>query len=461
MDVTKPLYWYQGLFLQPQHFQLWDLYHQWLLADTLGHFHPFSWGVISLEVEEASLGNFVFEVRKGKFLFPDGSLVTYPGNALIEPRSFEEDWTEGGRPLTVYLGLRKWDQTGGNVTVIEDKPPSQIHTRYVAPADPEEVIDLHGSGPAAQVRRAQYLLKILWDEEVEEAGDYFTFPVAKLIRVGEEVKLSEEFIPPAMVTSSSEVLTNLLKELREQLSSRARQLEAYKRERDIHGAEFGSRDMAFLLALRSLGRYTPLLYHITEGEGAHPWLVYGLLRSLIGELSSFSRGVTFLGEVEDEGYSLPPYDHRDLWGCFSAARRVLLRLLDEITAGPDYVIELLFDGTYYAAELRPAIFEGRNRYFLSLQTEEDPQAVIQAMETVAKLGAREQLPLLIARALPGVRLEYLPVPPHELPRRAHCLYFAINHHGEQWDHVEKGRNIALYWDGAPEDLRVELMVVRR
>jgi len=69
--------------------------------------------------------------------------------------------------------------------------------------------------------------------------------------------------------------------------------------------------------------------------------------------------------------------------------------------------------------------------------------------------------LLIARALPGINLEHLPVPPQELPRRASCLYFQIDHHSEQWAAVEKSNNIALYWDRAPEDLEVELMVVGR
>jgi type VI secretion system protein ImpJ len=53
------------------------------------------------------------------------------------------------------------------------------------------------------------------------------------------------------------------------------------------------------------------------------------------------------------------------------------------------------------------------------------------------------------------------VPPQELPRRAQTVYFAVDHHGEQWNRVKKGNNIAFYWDNAPKDLVVELMVVSR
>ena len=245
------------------------------------------------------------------------------------------------------------------------------------------------------------------------------------------------------------------------MAARARQLEAYKKERGIHTAEFGSRDMVYLLALRSLNRYIPRLFHLTETAYVHPWIFYGELRQIVGELSSFSERLSVLGEFEDGTRLLPNYDHGNLWECFSAAQGLITQLLDEITAGPDYVMQLLFDGTYYATDLAPGIFEGRNRYYAVFETEEDPNFVLQSLETVGKLGSRESLPILIARALPGIKLEPLTVAPQELPRRARALYFKVDHHSDQWGQVQKAKNIALYWDAAPEDLKIELMVVGR
>jgi len=111
--------------------------------------------------------------------------------------------------------------------------------------------------------------------------------------------------------------------------------------------------------------------------------------------------------------------------------------------------------------MKPVHFENRNRFYLVLQTADDPKSILQSIETVAKLSSRERMPLLIARALPGVELKHLQVPPQELPRRALSLYFAVDSHSDQWAQIEKGNNIALYWDNAPEDLEVELMLVGR
>jgi type VI secretion system protein ImpJ len=159
--------------------------------------------------------------------------------------------------------------------------------------------------------------------------------------------------------------------------------------------------------------------------------------------------------------ALPNYEHQNLWECFSTAQSLVSQLLDEITAGPEYVFRLLYDGTYYAADLNPAVFEARNRFYLVLKTEGDPKVVLQSLATIVKMSAREHLPILIARSLPGIKIEHLSVPPQELPRRAQSLYFALDSHSDLWAFVEKGRNLALYWDSAPEDLEAELMVVGR
>lgn len=460
MDIQRPLFWHQGLFLQPQHFQLFDRSFQSLLMPFHNFIEPHFWGLGEIEIQKTALGIKSFNLLKGIFLFPDGTYVVLPGNAVFEARTFNEAWVEGGKPFPIYIGIKRWNDAGENVTVLDTlENISVITTRFVSLADPEEVKDLHSGGPSGQIKRLHYVLKIIWETEREQFGDYILIPIAQLEKMGEEIRLSERFVPPCLTISGSEPLLKLIKEMRDQLAARSRQLEEYKRQKGIQTAEFGSRDMVYLLALRSLNRYVPILFHFTEVQQVHPWAVYGVLRQLIGELSSFSEKVNVLGESGDGNRMLPNYDHLNLGECFSAAQALVTKLLDEITAGPEYVIRLVYDGTYYAAELKPAIFEGRNRFYLVLKTEADPKFVIQSVAAIAKLSSREHLPILIARALPGIGLEHLPVPPQELPRRANSIYFAVDHHSDQWALVQKGHNIALYWDNAPEDMEVELMVV--
>lgn len=463
MDRERPLFWHQGLFLQPQHFQLSDQYVRELFLPYQQYLVPHFWGVYEITVQSAALGARSFQISRGTFLFPDGTHVSYPGNAVLKSRPFEESWVAGGKPFTVYLGLAKWSATGTNVATVESEDSlATVSARYVATRGFEESPDLHAGGPQGEVKRLNHVLKLFFESEVDLVGDYLLIPVAQLERTRDGIVLSPGFIPPALCLGSSEILYATVKEIRDQLVSRSRQLEGYKCNRGIQTAQFGSRDVTYLLALRSLNRYVPLLMHLTECRQVHPWAVYGVLRQLIGELSSFSEKVTVLGEDAADGSQLlPDYDHRNLGTCFPSALLLVLKLLDEITAGPEYVLPLPYDGTYFTCEMKPSHFEHGNRFYLVFKTETDPNHVIQAVESLAKVGARERLPLLIARALPGIGLEYLPVPPQELPRRALSLYFSLDSHNEQWSLVEKGNNLAIYWDNAPEDLEVELMIVGR
>jgi type VI secretion system protein ImpJ len=189
--------------------------------------------------------------------------------------------------------------------------------------------------------------------------------------------------------------------------------------------------------------------------------VYGVLRQIVGELSSFSADISASGELADGTELLAEYDHKHLYDCFSSAQGLITRLLNDITSGPEYIIPLHFDGTYFAAEIPPGIFEGDNRFYLVMETRESPEFLIESIRHIAKLSARESLPILIAQSLPGVKMTHLDLPPQELPRKSSALYFKIDEHSKPWDQIKGGSNIALYWDTAPEDLKIELMVVRR
>ena len=460
--MAKPLFWHQGLFLQPHHFQLNDRYTKSLMDPWYAFMAPHFWGVGKFGLHESALANHVFDVKAGEFMFPDNAHVIIGENAVVQPRSFERDWADGGRSFGVYLGLKKFDESGENVSVLKDfNDLSQVSSRFISLTAPEQMADLHGNGPMADVKQMQFLIKIFWETEIDHQGEYQLIPIARLKRNLEDILVCQDFIFPCLAISGSEVLSGIVREVKDQLFSKTRQLEAVKRSKGVHTAEFGSRDMVYMLALRSLNRYVPLLTHLTATAQSHPWTIYGVLRQIVGELSSFSADISATGELEDGTALLAEYDHQKLWDCFTGAQHLITRLLDEITSGPEYMIPLHFDGTYFVADLLPKIFEGKNRFYLVLESEENKDAIVESMRHIAKFSARESLPILIAQSLPGVKLEPLDIIPQELPRKSGSVYFQIDHHGKQWEPVTARNNMALYWDTAPGDLKVELMVVGR
>jgi len=245
------------------------------------------------------------------------------------------------------------------------------------------------------------------------------------------------------------------------LTARAKELALYKKDRIAESSEISQRDISYLLALGALNRVVPLLYHYTDSGNVSPWDVYSLLRQIIGVLSSFSAKYDLFGLAVnmDQDIKTVSYNHETIGSCFYKAISTVTALLDELTAGPDYIASLHFDGTYYYSDLDERVFQGKNDFYLCVRSQLPAEFIVSTIATVCKLSSRELLPLLIARSLAGVEMEYLESPPTALPRRVGTYYFKIANSGDAWNALKEGRNIALYLDNPPADLEAELMVI--
>lgn len=465
MNGNKPIYWYEGLFLRPQHFQQIDAYHAEQLHNATRFFNPFNWGLMALALPQARLNNQIFDLEQCSLVFQDGSVVHVPGNGRIKSRSFEGRWETSGAPLSVYLGLRHNKPGEANAS---DKAKEAVKSvdplsapRYLALGEDAPTYDMFAPDNKDVIPRLTYNVQVLFGNEAAEAADFDLIKVAELQRFGNEVKLIEDYIPPFVSVNGSSQLGRILRDVREQLTTRARELALYKQDRGIESAEFNSKDMVYLLALRTLNRYVPQLVQLLDEANATPWQIYSLLRQLTGELSTFSSRYDLFGARRDSTTddSLPAYKHETPGAGFRKIAKIITDLMEEITAGPDYTAALLFDGTYFYADVDPRALQGRNRYYLSVKTGLPDDYVVSSVAPLMKIAAREILPLLIARSLPGIRLDYLASPPTVLPRRTNTLYFELDNTQDVWSSIKEGNNIAAYLDNPPADLEMELMVV--
>lgn len=461
MPAERPVFWHQGLFLQPQHFQLAELSLLSQLAPYQACLAPHFWGVCRMEIRFAGAAVCSVGIAAGTFLFPDGTWVSLPQDAVIAPRTVSEELLAEGRPVTVYAGLRRWQEGVANVTVLEDgMDAAAVTTRFVAPSGAAPAPDLHAGGRPGEVKRLSFLLKLFFEAEVPLLGEYLLLPVARLERTAEGVRLSRDYVPPSLTLASSPLLLGLLHEIRDQLAARCGCLERGRKGRGLQAPEFGSRDFVYLLAQRTASRCRARLSHLLDAREVHPWQAYGVLGEVAAELACFREEAGLPADYAG-AVPLPSYDHLDLGSCFATAHDLILRLLDQLAAGPEYTATLAWDGSSFSCDLDPAYLEGRNRFYLVLDTEEEPREAVRSLITVAKLSCRERLPLLISQALPGITLEHLAEPPRQLPRRPTSIFFAVDTRSDQWDLVRKWGNLALSWEQPPEDLAVQVMIVAR
>jgi len=461
VDGLKPIFWHQGLFLQPQHFQQSDLYHRSLLTPYQQHLQPHFWGVCSMELVKTSLQHRTCEIENGSFLFQDGTSVTLPDNGIVSSRSFDDAWVETDKPFTIYLGLRKLSPHEDNVTTVDNLADvSRIKSRYLTLSNPQDTKDIYKESPVAHVKYLTHVVQIVWETEKDNMDQYLLIPIARVVRDGDGIVYDKTFSPPVVSLNAAPELLARIREIRDEITGRAMQLSGY----NTPGKETNKYDatlMRYILALRSLSRYIPRLFHITEDGTSHPWNVYGVLRELIGEISTFTDSVNMLGETGTGERLVPAYNHAESGQCFQAAHTLISHLLNQITVGPQYLVEMVFDGTCYTTPVPPEFFESRYDFYLMVSTQQRFQDAQQSLLTSAKLASRETVQTLVERSLPGVGIINVATPPSELPRRPSTAYVRLDVHDEQWASIERHRDIALLWEDAPEDVSVELVVVRR
>jgi len=470
MDPLRPVFWGQGMFLQPQHFQQQDWYHDARLRHFFHLFLPHCWGVKSLTLNESALQTFLFEVEQCELVTWDGTVLrfrgdTRPSNAKIEPRSFETDLDSGGKPLSIYLGLKRLQLEENNLrtanAVGNGKGANGDHSRYsLAEA---EAPDLYSAGdPPTPLHYLVHSAQILFDVPTSRSQDYELVKIAEVLRSpdGKGGFLSKRYIPPVVSIRSDTVLETLVKEIRDLLTAKGKEINQYRRRRGDQLVELGTRDLSHLLMMQTLNRYIPLFHHELESGDTHPYPIYGLFRQLVGELSSFSESVSVFGEREGE-VALFPYRHDQLWPCFDLAARRIKELLNELTTVPVGDVLLNYNGEYFTADLDQQFFAGDNRYYLAIRTDVKPSEMFALLQEVGKITTREEMPKIQQTFISGLTMEPLETPPEELVMRAHYRYFAIEQSSPHWQHIRRRQNIAVYSkeNRLPPETEMRLIVI--
>ncbi|RJT36259.1 type VI secretion system baseplate subunit TssK [Rahnella woolbedingensis] len=450
----QQIYWYSGLYLQPQHFQSLDLHHSHMLAQHRQRAQPWNFGVIQCEIHHEILVDFSLKIGQLRMILPSGYYLEFPGNCLIETYQFRDTWKQREKPLTLWLALRRFDPNHANVS-------KDTGSRWINHIDDEMMNDVYHNGPASAVPRIAYNVRILSEEEKETAVDCECLPLVRLRYENDRVILDPHFSPPAITLTGSPSLNNLLNGVYAELSSRAHKFEEYKRPEHMSQEGKNGEDMTLLLTMRSLNRTLPLLNHYCKTPDIHPWIIYGLLVQLAGDLSSFNDMCSFTGEWLDGGASLMPYDHYRLIDCFISLKSHLIALLNGLVLEDSTWIPLKPDEQgVYLGDLHLMQTQQPGTILLLLRSEKlDVWRNHAPDSTEFKIATREAITGLIQHALPGINARLENPSPRGVPNRKDSFYFSINQHEDLWKNVEKQQNVAFYWAGAPDDLQVQLVLM--
>ena len=458
MSSIKPIYWNQGLFLKPHHFQYLQAYQQQDNLTMQENSEPYFWGVSKLEIDRKELINKNILIRNLELVFMDGTVVKIPQNAVVTSRSF--DGIDLVDELKVFVGIKSFKEDGVNVSELNSyENIENVETRFICKKDAQSVSNLYHSDEKADIQFMDYCVKIFFEDEIENLNAYQVMPIAKIKEQGEQVLLSNKYTPPSLNIEVDTKFYEIIKIIQKDISSHALQLEEYKLPTDSSSSE--PHYQKYVMALQALVSFIPQVNHLIKTPHIHPWYYYGVFAQLIGILSTFSTRVNYLGKLANGNYLIQEYNHQNLYECFHEMQLLISELLDAIIIGPDYILPFVKDETLFSLDCPVLIFNAKYRYFLVVKSATRAEEFKADFINFAKIATALELDNIVQRSLIGLPFELYNMSIQGLPQRENSLYYELLTDDAHWGSIQQTQNISIEFDDAEDDISIELIVVKK
>ena len=448
MKYLSRVVWSEGMYLGPHHFQAQSRFCEDSIRFATSALWFETYGLIGCQVDTEALLNGTVSLVHARGLFPDGLAFHMPEcDPLPAAREIGDLFPPNRDSVTVLLAVPPRRPDGLNC--ITSAEHNGEMARYLA--EPNPLYDETTGRDEKSVYLGRKNIELLFDTEPLE--DRVALPVARVTRDGSgHYVFDSAFIPPCLEISASEHLMSLLGRLIEILEDKSAMFSRKKAADKRSWAEFSTREIANFWLLHTVNSALAPLRHIFLSRRGHPEELYTEMLRLGGALCTFA--------LESHPRDLPLYDHRELDRCFGDLDLHIRTHLETIVPTQYIAIPLVKRADYfYEAEVTDQRCLDRSRWIFGIQCDVGEVDVIAKTPQVLKICSKEFLPQLVKRALPGLPLTHLSVPPSAIPAKVDYQYFSVTKTGPCWDHLGKTRQIGVYVPGELPNPNVELLVV--
>lgn len=444
MKLQKTV-WYEGMKLDPHHFQQADKYYNYNLNSRISFISPNFWGIKDMQFDNASLAGGSFGLVAAKGIMPDGLLFDMPNNdSLPKSRDFEKLFSASAEHLEVFLSIPFENAAGNNCQIDGIQNGNfRFSMQNIDMLDYNSGTNMRSIG----IARSNFQFKF-GNESLE---DFSFIKLGNIVRSSEgNYTLDKNYIPPLISISASETLLGFVREILGSLVSKSKEL---RDQLSVPKSELSLTQIEVLMMLQTINTFLPLLNYYHTTSSVHPENFYLLLLSLSGQLSTYSN----LGAKSGD---LPVYDHKHLGEIFSQITsqiRSLLNIQKTLTR-KDVVIPLRKQGdSLYIGQLSPAQMTAQ--FFIAVQGDMPEKKIISELPKNIRISAYEEIFAVHQAGIQGVTIEHIARPPAGLPANEKVQYFKINKEGRFWDKVIEKNNIAFFIALEFKKLQIDLTLL--
>lgn len=448
MKRLSKVVWSEGMYLGPHHFQTQSRFHEEVTHFEVSNLWVEPYGFVGIELDAEALRNGTVSLIHARGLFPDGLPFSMPEEDPVPPaRSVGDHFPPTYESLKVSLAVPPYNPGGANCALQETGNHAPL--RYVA--ETESFPDENTGMDDKPVKLGRKNIQFLFDTEPAEG--LITLPTAVIKRDGSGHFIFEErFIPPCVQISASEYLLMLARRLIDILQEKSRTLSLDNRDRGKFRTGFSAQEISKFWYLHAVNSSLAPLRHLYLTKRGHPEELFREFLRLAGALCTFS--------IDAHPRDLPLYSHLELGRCFETLDQHIRTYLDLVVPSNCIAIPLKPTANYfYEGDITDQRCLDRARWIFAIQSPIGDAEVITRTLQLVKVCSAQFVPELVRRALAGMELTHLQVPPSAVSPKVESQYFAVSRTGPCWDHIVQTRRVGVYIPGDLPKPEIELLVV--
>jgi type VI secretion system protein ImpJ len=438
--------WYEGMKLDPHHFQQSERYNQYYINSRIDFINSSCWGLKHLQVDSAAIAGGSFGLTSCVGMMPDGIIFNMPVNdPLPKVRNFEVLFSATSEKLDVFLAIQMEYSAGNNCQLNESV--SENSSRYTL--NNIELLDYNTGSNLRAIGLGRPNFQFRFGDESLE--NYSAIKLGEILRSSDgKYNFDQSYIPPVVEISASSVLMEHSRNILGALVSKSKEL---RNQASIQKPEITMTQIEILLMLQSINTFIPLLNYYNSAGSIHPENLYMLFLNIAGQLSTFSNLGLRTGE-------LPIYDHKHLTEIFKQVVNEINSMLNvqKTVERKDIIIPLRRQAeTLFVGQLSPAHMTAQ--FFISVTSDMPEKKVITELPKNIKISAYEEIFAVHQAGIQGVTIEYIARPPAGISVDNKAHYFKINKEGRFWEKITSKNNIAFFIAAEFKSLQMELVLL--
>jgi type VI secretion system protein ImpJ len=393
------------------------------------------YGLTACALDADALRNGTVCLLHAAGILPDGTPFLMPQADAVPPaRPMADLFPPTRDSLTILLGIAQRKPHGRNCATT----PGETGVRYLAESRSFNDETTGDDTRTVQVRRKN--TRLLMDTELTD--EIVALPLARVKRDGSGHFIYDpDFVPPCLQISASEKLMLMLRRLIEILETKSLSLNRLAAGQG-GSAEFSSRDIANFWLMHAVNSGVAALRHLWASKRGHPEELFLEMSRLGGALCTFT--------LDAHPRSLPKYDHRRLGECFEALDLHIRTHLEIIVPTNCVTISLTkIADCFYEGDINDTRCLDRARWIFGIQAKVGEAELIVRTPQLVKICSAKFVGELVRRAMAGLPVTHLPVPPAAIPARLESQYFGVSREGPFWDHIVQTKRVGVY---IPADL---------